>query len=192
MHVCDSCKLPLVGTYKVNMEGYSSFGAYIHGSKVEKELCKKCYDKLRVFIQPSSEEAKITESTNGPVTTTFKEHVTASGSAGMIPNTMVINCESIKIADAAIELEIDVTDAMKNTDKLIINGNEFIRKSDNTRTWHVVGYAGRSDYDGPDDDNLDFTLTLDKSISKDEVYTILSDRYKKYRNTVFKLYLIEN
>lgn len=56
------------------------------------------------------------------------------------------------------------------------------------KVWRVTGYVGWSDYDGPSDDNLDVKLILDASITKDEVYAILNERFKKYRNTVFKLY----
>lgn len=51
--------------------------------------------------------------------------------------------------------------------------------------WHVKGYAGWNDYDGPEDDNIDYFLSLDKSVSEKEVYALLNERYKDKRVTAF-------
>lgn len=50
-----------------------------------------------------------------------------------------------------------------------------------TKEWHITGYAGFSDYDGPDDNNLDFTMVMDDSVTKDEIEALLVQRYSKHR-----------
>ena len=95
------------------------------------------------------------------------------------------------LEDRKLDIQIDVTDAMEKCNTVIINDNMFLRPTNKTKTWRVIGYVGRSDYDGPSDDNLDFKLELDASITKDEVLEILETRYKKYRTGVFKLYIEE-
>lgn len=54
-----------------------------------------------------------------------------------------------------------------------------------TNTWKVSGYCGWSDYDGPADNNLNFEIEMDKSVTKDELETLLFNRFgKKYRCVV--------
>ena len=56
-----------------------------------------------------------------------------------------------------------------------------------TRTWRAVGYHGFSDYDGPGDNNFDFTIELDPSVTKSAVIEIVRQRYIKDRVVVFNV-----
>lgn len=47
----------------------------------------------------------------------------------MQPNTLHIDCECIILAQKSIDLEIDITHALENTDTIIVNGIKFTRST---------------------------------------------------------------
>jgi len=55
-----------------------------------------------------------------------------------------------------------------------------------TNKWKVTGYYGFSDYDGPEDDNINLIMEMDKSVTKEELEYLLFKRYEKYRCVVLK------
>ena len=185
MRVCDKCRKPFTTVFKINVEAYSKIGEHIRNSSRELELCESCYEKISNLLDVHDIETTWVESTVFGKTY-FEEKMMVEGSQ-LIPSSLVINCKKIMLEDRKLDIQIDVTDAMKNCNTVVINDNMFLRPT-NTKTWRIIGYVGRSDYDGPSDDNLDFKLELDASVTKDEVLEILETRYKKYRTRVFKLY----
>ena len=59
----------------------------------------------------------------------FKTKYVADGS-GLKPNTLVLNCEEIILAQKSIGFEIDIQDKLDYIDIVIINGIEFVKKTD--------------------------------------------------------------
>lgn len=50
-------------------------------------------------------------------------------------------------------------------------------KTPGLRTWHISGYHGFSDYDGPADDNLDFCMVVPYDVTEAELRALLMERY---------------
>ena len=53
--------------------------------------------------------------------------------------------------------------------------------------WHITGYKGFSDYDGPSDNNIDMHIAMDVMFSKEDVETMLFKRYEKNRTVVLSV-----
>lgn len=49
------------------------------------------------------------------------------------------------------------------------------------KLWHITGYIGNSDWDGPEDNNIDEYIVFDKRFSKEEVVNFMLHYFKKYR-----------
>ena len=60
--------------------------------------------------------------------TAFCETLFAVGS-GLKPLTTVINCKTIILKQESIGVEIEVTEAFKRTNTIIVNGVEFVRRA---------------------------------------------------------------
>lgn len=45
--------------------------------------------------------------------------------------------------------------------------------------WKISGYMGWSDYDGPQDDNVNFIVAMDSRFKKEDVEEIFVNRYSK-------------
>ena len=57
--------------------------------------------------------------------------------------------------------------------------------------WRITGYKGTSDYDGPDDDNIDLEIIFDSRFKKADVETIMLNYWsKKYRSVVIKAEIV--
>ena len=48
--------------------------------------------------------------------------------------------------------------------------------------WRITGYVGFDDYDSKADDNKNYTLLLDTSLSEEEVLNLAFGAYKDYRS----------
>ena len=60
------------------------------------------------------------------------------------------------------------------------------------KTWKITGYKGWDDWDGPEDNNLNFTVVMDARFSKDDVQEIFLNRFsKKHRSVVIDATEIE-
>lgn len=51
--------------------------------------------------------------------------------------------------------------------------------------WHITGYAGWDDYDGPSDDNIDDIIVTSDFFNKDDIITVYQQKYKFNRCTAF-------
>lgn len=57
--------------------------------------------------------------------------------------------------------------------------------------WKITGYRGRSDYDGPQDDNTELDIIFDSRFKKEDVEAILLNYWgKTYRSVAIKAELI--
>lgn len=52
------------------------------------------------------------------------------------------------------------------------------------KIWQITGYRGRDNYDGPTDDNLNFSTALDSRFKKKDVEEIFTARYSKTNRVV--------
>ena len=53
------------------------------------------------------------------------------------------------------------------------------------KIWKVTGYKGWDDWDGPEDNNVSFTVVMDARFSKEDVQDIFLNRFsKKHRSVV--------
>ena len=53
--------------------------------------------------------------------------------------------------------------------------------------WHITGYAGWDDYDGPSDDNIDDIIVTSYFFNKDDIITVYQQKYKFIRCTAFSV-----
>ena len=57
--------------------------------------------------------------------------------------------------------------------------------------WRIMGYKGRNDYDGPQDDNIDITIAMDSRFKKEDVEDIMLNYWsKKYRSVALKAEMV--
>ena len=212
MRSCDNCGKSLASksSYRVNSECYNSCGQFISSNGINIELCDECYANIFTYnLSPSSEvfkkycrrllDKKIKPQSNKA--TLIYGNPTAVGvtvgKSSPDPNSIEITCDSLVLKDKSLAVKLDLTGGIENFEKIIINGEVFINQrlesSNSINTWRIIGYRGFSDnYSGPEDDNLDITIKLDKTIAKDEVIAMLNEKFKQYRFRVFKLYLLED
>lgn len=54
--------------------------------------------------------------------------------------------------------------------------------------WQITGYKGRSDYDGPQDNNIAFKVALDARLTKDDVECFFLDYYSKKKQGAVRRY----
>ena len=52
--------------------------------------------------------------------------------------------------------------------------------------WHITGYAGWDDYDGPSDDNVDEVIVISSIFTKDDVISLFKRKYNGSRCTSFR------
>lgn len=67
--------------------------------------------------------------------------------------------------------------------------NDYIKcnrpKTIKAKLWKITGYKGRDDWDGPQDNNMRFTVVMDARFSKEDVQDIFLNRFsKKHRSVV--------
>lgn len=53
--------------------------------------------------------------------------------------------------------------------------------------WHITGYKGFDDYDGPSDNNIDMHIAMDAKFSKEDVKKMLFKLYEKNRTVVLSV-----
>ena len=53
--------------------------------------------------------------------------------------------------------------------------------------WHITGYKGFDDYDGPSDNNINVHIAMDAKFSKKHVEKMLLKLYEKYRTVVLSV-----
>ena len=58
------------------------------------------------------------------------------------------------------------------------------------RRWKVQGYAGWYDYDGPQDNNFEFYYELDDKITREDVESIIKNKYKNERILAYEITMI--
>ena len=57
--------------------------------------------------------------------------------------------------------------------------------------WRIIGYRGRNDYDGPEDDNTNVTIAMDSRFKKKDVEDIMFNYWgKKYRSVAIRAELV--
>ena len=53
------------------------------------------------------------------------------------------------------------------------------------KIWKVTGYKGWDNWDGPEDNNVSFTVVMDARFSKEDIQDIFLNRFsKKHRSVV--------
>ena len=50
--------------------------------------------------------------------------------------------------------------------------------------WKITGYKGHNDYDGPEDNNINFNIIMDSRFTKKDIEKIMSQYWSQFYRTV--------
>lgn len=55
------------------------------------------------------------------------------------------------------------------------------------KVWHISGYAGWNDYDGVEDNNFNYKVSISDNVTKKEIEAMVMEKYKGNRTLCFKV-----